>query len=152
MAASKSVVLDKIEDAWRDFNAAVALVPSQRIDGAGVVEEWSAKDLIGHVATWDKELIRIVGGFLDRRDGDIGRCMDVDAFNKRTVLNNKAHPLIDLLTDLETTHGTMVKLVETLPQEDFELQEVQWRIQIDTHEHYREHTQHISDWLSKSTP
>ena len=152
MTSRKRVVLEKIHNAWGGFKATFAEVPPLRIDEAGVVEKWSVKDLIGHIASWDKQLMTIVGGFLERRDGDIGRLIDVDAFNERTVQNNRAHSVADLLRDLETTHDRMVQFVWGLPQEDFDLHEVQWRIQIDTYEHYSEHAQHISDWLGEGSP
>ena len=39
------MVLKKIANAWREFNATLTQVPSQQIDEAGVVEKWSVKDL-----------------------------------------------------------------------------------------------------------
>ena len=147
MATSRGRVLEEIGKTWREFNAVLAEVPAERMQDAGAVGLWSVKDLIGHVTTWEAEMMDNVRRFLEGRD--MHRYPDVDAFNKRTVLSKRTTPLADLLDDLRRTHEEAVQFVNGLPDGASESPEVEFRIRIDTYEHYPEHAQSIRAWLDE---
>ena len=113
----------------------------------GVVEEWSVKDLVGHITTWETETMRNVRRFLDTQE--VTRYPDTDAFNDRTVRGKRDTPLDELLSDLERTHGDTVGFVRDLSEDVLDLPEVEWRLRIDTYEHYLEHARHIDEWLAE---
>ena len=140
-------VVQRIDDSWRDLQSALAEVPAQRVEESGVVEAWSVKDLLGHVTTWESEMManvqRVVDG-LELKD-----YADTDAFNAETSAAKLAMSLEDLSEELTTVHARTVEFVLALPEG---LLEVEWRIRIDTFAHYREHAEHIRSWLSGTGP
>ena len=67
--------------------------------------------------------------------------------SKQTVGGERATSRPDLLDDLEKTHEATVRFVSARREEDFDLADVEWRIRVDTHEHYEEHAQDVRRWL-----
>lgn len=152
MATPRERVTAEIDKAWQALDTVLAEVPSEHMDAAGVVDSWSVKDLVGHISTWESEMMENVRRFLDPHDGEMRRYPDVDAFNERTVRGKRDMSLDDLVGDLEKTHKETVEFVRDLPEGAFEMPEVDWRIRIDTYEHYSEHGEHIRDWLTGARP
>ena len=139
-------VVRQIDDSWQDLLSAMAEVPAQRTRESGVVEAWSVKDLLGHVTTWESEMMasvqRVVDG-LELKD-----YADTDAFNAESSAAKLAMSLEALSEELTTVHARAVEFVLALPEGLLAREEVQWRIRIDTFAHYREHAEHIRSWLS----
>ena len=57
----------------------------ERTEEGGVVEMWSVKDVVGHIATWENEAINALRRYLSRDDVKMLAWPDVDALNERTV-------------------------------------------------------------------
>ena len=146
MAASSKDVVRQIEDSWRELQSALAEVPGDRIEEPGVVGPWSTKDLLGHVTTWEAEMMANVQRAVD---GLEMKCYpDVDAFNADASAAKQAMSVEDLRRELSRVHGETVRFVSALSDELLGREQVEWRIRIDTFAHYREHTEHVRSWLA----
>ena len=141
--------MEQIDEAWERWRTVLAEVPPERIDEVGVVEKWSVKDLIGHVATWDGELIGALGSYLETGDVSVLAFVDVDELNERTVSAKRDIPLPGLLADMNRAHETAVGLVGELREEVLSVEEVRRRIGADTFFHYDEHAAHVRAWLEE---
>ena len=112
----------------------------------GVVGPWSTKDLLGHVTTWEVEMMvnvqRVVDGL------EMKRYPDIDAFNADASAPKRAMSVEDLRQELCDVHGETVRFVSALSDELLGREEVERRIRIDTFAHYREHAQQIRCWLA----
>lgn len=145
---NRDQVLDRIDSAWSDFTNVIDGVPDELFDLTGAVGSWSVKDVIGHVATWDREALNALRQFVeDRNFRALVTWPDVDEFNARQWEAKRKSDLADLRVELENTHRELVGLLSGLPEEYFESDEVHERIRIDTYEHYADHGPEIRQWL-----
>src|SRR5688572_4503504 len=56
--ADVHALLARIDEAWRQFFAALDDIPEDRLGDPGVIGDWSLKDLFGHLAFWDENAVR----------------------------------------------------------------------------------------------
>ncbi len=56
MGANK--VVDKLEKRWHAFQSSFAGLSNESMVMRGVAGGWSVKDLLGHVATWEEEVMK----------------------------------------------------------------------------------------------
>ena len=63
-ASSKGAVLKQIEDQWRQLLDSVNTLPQGDLSNPGALGHWSARDMIGHIATWDRELVKVVDRYV----------------------------------------------------------------------------------------
>ncbi len=146
MAASSKDVVRQIEGSWRELQSALAEVPGDRMEEPGVVGHWSTKDLLGHVTTWEAEMMANVQRVVDGLE--MKRYRDIDAFNADASAAKRAMTVNDLRQELSKVHGETVRFVSALSDELLGREEVEWRIRIDTFAHYREHAEQIRRWLA----
>ena len=147
--AGREKILDAVGNAWRDLGGALASVPETRIEEPGVVVQWSVRDLIGHVTTWEQEAIQALRRHLS--NGDVKALVtwtDVDGLNAGESARKRALSLARLRREFEESHSDLIALLSAFPEDKLASKEVESRIRIDTYEHYAEHTGHIRDWLS----
>ena len=146
MAASSKDIVRQIDRSWRELQSALAEVPGDRMAEPGVVGPWSTKDLLGHVTTWEAEMMANVQRVIDGLE--MKRYPDIDAFNADASAAKRAMSVKDLRLELSNVHGETVKFVSALSDELLGREEVEWRIRIDTFAHYREHAEQIRRWLA----
>ena len=148
MSDQKENVLREIETAWQSLQDVIARVPSDRMEVGGVVESWSMKDLVGHITTWENEAAKSLQNYLQHNDlKTLAWPADLDAFNARTSEEKRNRSLANLLDEMKTTHEEMVRFIQAMKEEAFDVPEVRARIRIDGSEHYADHTEGIQKWL-----
>ena len=150
MTTHNADVLRQIDDSWQDLQSALAEVPAQRMEESGVVEAWSVKDLLGHVTTWESEMMANVQRAIDGLE--MKDYPEIDAFNAETSAAKLAMSLEAVWEELASVHARTVEFVSALSGELLSRDEVEWRIRIDTFAHYREHAEHLRSWLSGAGP
>ena len=79
-------LLDTLDAAWTALTDSYAGVPDARLVEPGVVDDWSVKDILAHVTTWEEEALEhlpliIAGGTPPRYAAQGG----IDAFNARAT-------------------------------------------------------------------
>ena len=145
-------ILDAVAAAWLELEDALALVPKGRLDEPGAVGEWSVKDLLGHVTTWEQEAIRALRRYLDDRDTKaLATWHDIDGLNARESDRKKAVSLSKLRSEFEKSHLQLLAFLSDFPEEQIGVSEVERRIIIDTYGHYAEHSTNIREWLVAAT-
>ncbi|MFN2237239.1 MAG: ClbS/DfsB family four-helix bundle protein [Anaerolineales bacterium] len=125
----------------------------------GVEGCWSIKDILAHIATWERvaydrihSALTLVPLQFPLINGDA----DVDKFNAEIYAENKDQPLEKVMTEYHDSHRNLMDLVETL-QEDFLRSPLPFKwagkltaqvmISSNTHWHYIEHAESIAKWL-----
>ena len=105
VAFTKEQTLNEIKKSWSEFQELLAQVPAERLEEAPAVGDWSVKDLLGHLATWEVVSMDSVRRFLD--DPSQGTQMysgaELDAFNQERVEAKRDTSYEDILRDLEET-------------------------------------------------
>lgn len=133
-----SELLPAIDQAWRRFHEVLERVPLDLIEMPGVCDQWSIKDLIGHVAFWDGQVIDDIDGYIACRPSLKNPWNEWNADEAAKRANTS---LEDLRAELEATHERMLARLSGVTEIDPKM------IADDTWEHYQEHTEQIERWL-----
>jgi uncharacterized protein (TIGR03083 family) len=132
-------VLDKIDAAWQQLLSALLNVPVDRRDEPGPCGPWSIRDLLGHMAYWDRNAAhqaqRIAAG-LKPDEGDWR------AINEEEHQRSAGKAWDELDAEFHDSHSEMMGILSGLSVLDPE------DLKFDTWEHYDEHRVDIERWLS----
>jgi hypothetical protein len=142
---NRDQLLARIDRRWRAFNEALTGLPDAMMLEAGVVEGWSPKDVIAHVATWDGEALKALPLIMQgKRPPPYG---GVDNFNARQYAANARLSLKEARETLASTHQRLLDLLGTVPESWFATEtRFRHRLRLDTWGHYPEHTEAILAW------
>ena len=157
---TKAELLAAIDAERRHFETVLARVGENRIAEPGVQEAWSVKDILAHIAAWEKRMIRWVGealrGAVPEMPGPGLTWDDVDRLNAETYQRDRNRALDDVLADFHFATEEAIRTVEAAPEEDLiEPTRFAWRkgsplwkmVAANTWWHYREHGEAIEAWL-----
>ena len=135
------------------FGTALEAVDLDLVTAPGVVEDWSVRDLVVHVAFWAEhaaEAIRLVA--TDRGDTFNYDTAETDAMNARLLVESR---LITPAAALDREGHAFENLVTALGGLDPALLDLKLGngdtvaevIRYDGPDHYREHTAHLLAWF-----
>jgi uncharacterized damage-inducible protein DinB len=125
----------------------VRSLPAELLTEQGVSGQWSVKDIVGHVATWDKLMQGILQGDPEARRQAV---QNVDAFNAAEAKRKRKYSTQKALRELEACHAALRDMLESSPPEVFS-ESYEWRkaLHDDTHLHYAEHAADIERWYER---
>jgi hypothetical protein len=141
-------LITRIQTRWQEFQRAYAGLAASDMTRSGVVGDWSVKDIIGHVATWEEESLKwlpiVAQGLPTQRYGDIHR------FNAEQVAAKRNLSLAEVLRQADETHRRLIAYVEGVPEEWFAADtRFRRRLRLDTYGHYVEHTRATCAWRAE---
>jgi hypothetical protein len=129
-------------------------LPDARLLEPGVVGDWSVKDILAHVNTWEDEALKylpvIVGGGRPPRYVTYG---GIDAFNAQMTEQKRDLSLADVRRQLDETHRRLVDLIQRAPDDQFTREtRFRRRLRLDTYSHYPQHAEAIREWRARGAP
>jgi len=138
-------LLNRIEERWQAFNQSFAGLPDSALREPGVTGEWSVKDIIAHVTTWEEETLKALPLLAEgKRPPQYG---GVDAFNARESARKRALSLAIVRRLAAETHRRLLAYLETAPERHFFTETTfRRRLRLDTYSHYPEHIRAIQSW------
>ncbi len=146
MKDRKNAVLAAIDDNWRQFRTSLDRLRSEDMSVVGVHDGMSVNDIIGHVTSWEWELVNS----LDRRT--IEPVGDIDRFNAQESLRKKDNTPRQSLEQMEDVHRSLRDQLTKAPSAYFEpLDPFRELIDSCTVLHYQEHGTQIRIWASKNS-
>lgn len=151
----KQQLLKKLEKAWAAFKESYAGLSDAQLTEPGVTGEWSVRDLLVHVTTWEVEAIKhlphiLKGGSPPKYSVTYG---GIDAFNAQMMDEKRGLPLPAVLAQLEETHQRLVDYLQGAPDEQFTKEtRFRRRLRLDTYSHYPIHTKAIQEWRERTHP
>lgn len=142
-------MFNRIYNAWQEFNASLVGIPDELWQQPNAIGEWSLQDILGHIAAWENEAFKYIPVILEGRR--LPRYKDmyggIDAFNAKTVAENRKLTLAESRQLSTQTHQKLLDYLQSLPEEQFSSgSRVLRRILLDTFGHYPYHTQAIWQW------
>lgn len=146
---NKQQILEKIDTAWAELKASYAGLSDAELSEGGVTGEWSVRDILAHVNTWEEEALKhlpliIDGGTPPRYSVTYG---GIDAFNAEMTKQKRDLPLSEVLRRLDETHARLVEYLQGAPDEQFTREtRARRRMKWDTYGHYPIHATAISEW------
>jgi len=143
-----SSLVERVERAWRAFQCSYAGLSDARMTEPGVVGDWSVKDVIAHVTTWEEEALKhlplIIAGGRPPRYVTVG---GIDAFNDRVTMQKRGLSLAEVLRESDHTHRRLIAFIESVPQEAMTGEtRARRRLRLDTYGHYSLHTEAVQTW------
>ena len=147
-------LLAKLGATWAAFEDSFAGMSDARLVEPGVVDDWSVKDIMAHVTTWEAEALKhlptIMQGGRPPRYVTFG---GIDAFNARMTEQKRHLSLAEVRKQLGDTHQRLVDFVRNSPPEQFSREtRSRRRLRNDTYGHYPEHTAAIHEWRERREP
>jgi hypothetical protein len=109
------------EERWGELDSVLDGLPEERLGVVGVTPEWSAKDLMAHLACWMGEaagvLERIRLGTWDRAPADI------DGMNDRFYAQFRDADLATVRSELQANRARMLQEWQVVPEIDEDAEE-----------------------------
>lgn len=160
-APEKAEIERTLDSEWQALHAVVDSLSDEELREPGVVEEWSVKDLLGHIAFWtskaahDLELAssgrshQIEVPFIPNPEGTGGESL-TDKWNAREAKARTNLSLAEVKAQWEKSFEAARAALQAAPQEVLDIEVLGWTVFVrfaeDTYRHYREHTQQIRAW------
>lgn len=142
-----------LDEARNELRESLQGLSDEQMTRPGAVGEWSVKDVLSHVASWEEltlpDLARLARG-----DAAVLASIDLyatnyDSFNAMIMSLRRHLPLGQVVRELDIARADFLAAVARLP--DSVLVEGQFgRLLVKiTAEHDEEHAQHIREWRKK---
>jgi hypothetical protein len=142
-------LLRRLEEDWQSFLATFAGLSDAVLHEPGVVGEWSIRDLMAHVTTWEEEALKALPSILE--GGSTVRYAQyggIDAFNAAALERKRHMSLAEVRRALASTHTRLVDFVSGVPESAYAKEgRFLRRLRLDTYRHYRQHARQIEAWL-----
>jgi hypothetical protein len=145
----RSGLLKQLGKAWVAFTGSyVGLAEVELLEG-GVVGDWSVRDIIAHVTTWEEEALThlpliMTGGRAPRYSVSYG---GINEFNRLMTERKRGLSVSEVVKEQEEIHRRLVGFILGAPEELF-VRETRFRrrLRVDTWSHYPKHTEAIRKW------
>ena len=148
----KQLLFQKLEQAWMALKESYVGLSDVQLMKPGVIGEWSVKDSLAHVTTWEEEALKylpliLTGGNPPRYIQTGG----IDAFNAQMAEQKRDMALSEVLRQLEETHRRLLDYLHNVPEEHFTREtRFRHRLRLDTYSHYPLHARTIREWQERT--
>ena len=147
----KQQLLKQLEKAWAAIKESYAGLSDSQLTESGVMGNWSVKDILAHVTTWEEEALKylplISNGEKPPRYVQYG---GIDAFNAQMIEQKRSLALSVVLSQLDETHRRLIDYIRSVPEEHFRGEtRFRHRLRLDTYSHYPLHARAILAWQER---
>ncbi len=146
---NRQQLLMRLEKAWRDFEESYAGLSDSEMMTTGVTGEWSVRDILAHVTTWEEEAVKHLPTILKGRKPPRYSVTHggINAFNAQMTEQKKNLTLAEVRQQLKDTHHLVSDLIAGVPEEQFRSDTpFRRRLRLDTYSHYPKHAEAIRRW------
>ncbi len=158
----KQQLLKRLEKAWAAIKESYAGLSDSQLMEPDVMGNWSVKDILAHVTTWEEEALAhvttweeealkylplIITGGRPPRYIQYG---GIDAFNAQMTEQQRRLALSEVLKQLDETHSRLIDYIRSVPEEHFTREtRFRHRLRLDTYSHYPLHAKAIREWRER---
>ncbi|HTG13354.1 MAG TPA: DinB family protein [Candidatus Eisenbacteria bacterium] len=142
----------RLDAAWSAFQDSYAGLSAAELLEPGVTGEWSVRDILAHVTTWEEEALEYLpvilkGGTPPRYRPTYG---GIDVFNALMTERKKSLSLAEVLAQVDEVHRRLIDLIERAPEDQLAREtRFRRRLRLDTYHHYPQHTEAIRRWRAQ---
>ena len=157
---SKAELLSAIHVERQKLEEMLARLDQAQMTEPGVEGEWSVKDILAHLVTWEGRMVRWLG---EAQRGQVPHVPatwdDIHQLNAQSYQEQQDRPLENVLSDFQRSYHEALTTVEAFPEEDLvDPDRFEWRkgqplwvmVAANTFWHYKEHAESIQAWLKGS--
>jgi hypothetical protein len=148
---NRQQLLKQLEKGWTAVKKCYAGLSESQMMEPGVVGDWSVKDILGHISTWEEEALKYLPLILNGRRPPRYSVQygGINAFNARMVAKKRSWPLLEVLKQLDDTHAQLLNYIHSVPEDQFTREtRFRRRLRLDTYAHYPKHVRGIKEWTS----
>ena len=150
---AKADVERELLEAWEALGSAVDSFSDMELEQPGVVESWSIKDLLGHIAFWAQQAAENLQLIAAGKADEVRRPSDekaMDEWNERERRLRSDRPLDAIREEWLDSFQAAMQALAALPSEKLE-EKLKGYTALklfaeDTYEHYKEHLAHLTAW------
>ena len=121
----------------------------------GVDGEWTVKDMLAHISTWERWMIRWTNKLLRGEKPDTPEPWDIEQMNAETYARVKEIPLAGILEEFRQSYWDSLALAESLSEKQLQtvytdtwpLGPLWTGIAANMNWHYKEHRIDVQKWL-----
>jgi hypothetical protein len=119
---SKATILKRLQTERRRLERNLSTLSPEEMLQPGVVESWSVKDVLAHLADWEAHMPVWVaaarrGEAVDSPDPGL-TWTQLDVLNQRIYEAHRDQSLDEVLEYFRTTHDQFMEMVEAMPEEE----------------------------------
>lgn len=128
---NKNQLLKDIHTERNRLEKLLSTLPKSDMDQPGTNSTWSVKDILAHLVAWERFLLDWYQTGLQGRTSivtPVGMSKNmIDKLNKDIYEQNKNRPLDVILSEFHTSYDEVLKVVETISEEEmFEHNRFEW--------------------------
>lgn len=153
MTVDKATVERELREAWDSIRSLVDSLPEGELIQAGVVEDWSVKDLLGHMAFWAEKAAADLRSLARGRPDDIqapSSTEELNEWNAREAAARAGKSPAELRAELEKSYQDAAQMLRETDPDLLGTEVKGWsqlnRFLGDTTLHYNEHAEQIRAW------
>jgi len=160
---SKAEILTHIKVERQKLERVLANIPEGSLTVSGVESAWSVKDILAHIASWERLMVSwleaSLRGEIPDRPAPGESWENLDGMNERLYQAHKDQPFVQVIKEFEDSYQAALQNAELLSEEDlFDAGRFAWRqgdpmwrmVAANTWWHYKEHRETIERWLDPS--
>jgi hypothetical protein len=152
---TRTEILKAIKEQHAQLLATLEGIPEEIIVKQPLVEWWTIKDLLGHIALWEQVAIKFIA---EHKQNGLPEILGMDndaainAYNKREVAIRRDWPLARVRAEFDAAHRDLSAAIETLSDTDLPKQlpapwgkgdTLEKLIAINSYQHNPEHIEQI---------
>jgi hypothetical protein len=146
-------LLRRLDEAWIAFKDSYAGLSESDVLEPGVTKDWSVRDIIAHVTTWEEEALKHLPAVLEGRRPPRYSVTygGIDAFNALMTTKKAGLSLTEIYCQQAEVHRRVIDAVVGTPDAQL-ARETRYRrrLRLDTYGHYPKHTEAIRRWRALS--
>jgi hypothetical protein len=142
-------LLTRLEKTWSIFQESYAGLSDLQLTEPGVTGEWSVRDIVTHVTTWEQEALTHLPTILKGEKPPRYSITHggINAFNRAMTEQNRGLGLAEVRRQAKDTHRRLLSFIESVPEDQFRSETpFRHRLRLDTYSHYRKHADAIRKW------
>ena len=141
-------LMKRVDGRWLQFKKACHGLSEADLQEAGVVGEWSVRDLMDHLANWEEETMAaldlIMEGKRPVRYADLG---GIDAFNDSRWREHRGMTTLEVEYRSSDVHARLLTFLGAVPVHHLATEtRFRHRLRLDTYGHYPEHGGQVVAW------
>ena len=114
----KQMIIRKLEDTHAELEGTLEALDLEMV--IHTETNWRIRDILGHIATWDRVLIRSIKSFLDGTEYLIPGMVGVETdFNDQKVAEQRDLPTAEIVKEWKKARGDFITAVQGIPNERF---------------------------------
>jgi hypothetical protein len=154
----KERLIQTLVNAHNDFQGLLDEMEAEKLTEVGVVEGWSVKDILAHIAFWEQRVTAWAAALNQGTRPEPpfwSSDWNEERINQAIYEQNRERALQDVLDQWQSVHESVLQAIQEMSEQDLFERKVNWlgnasfaeALPGNSFEHLRHHEQDIRAWL-----